>query len=164
MNDDKMSFEQWMNIICNALVVLIQNDLHHFNTNFEQKKILFTYDIHDVYLVKSFYDLNPIEEQVYSAQQIWRSKSRACEKVISQQKKRWTRSNQVMVKGIIPGNRSITNMKQNEFDIVGNDQKNQLSFMKYFSPSMRAIIQARLDNIEQRTQQIIKFIHASSQE
>ncbi|CAF4379341.1 unnamed protein product, partial [Rotaria sordida] len=73
-------------------------------------------------------------------------------------------SNQVMVKGIIPGNRSIINMKQNEFDIDGSDQKNQLSSMKCFSHSMRAIIQARLDNIEQRAQQIIKFIHASSQE
>ncbi|CAF1346317.1 unnamed protein product [Rotaria sordida] len=72
-------------------------------------------------------------------------------------------SNQVMVKGIIPGNRSIINMKQNEFDIDGNDQKNQLSSMKCFYPSMRAIIQARLDNIEQRAQQIIKFIHAWSQ-
>ncbi|CAF1383884.1 unnamed protein product [Rotaria sordida] len=163
MNDDKISFEQWMNIICNALFVLMQNDLHHFNTNFEQKKILFTYDINDANLVKSFYDLNPIEEQVYSTQQIWRSKLRACEKVISQQKKRWSMSDQVMVKGIIPGNRSITNMKQNEFDNDGNDQKNQLLYMECFPPSMRAIIQARLDNIEQRAQQIIKFIHASSQ-
>ncbi|CAF4248542.1 unnamed protein product, partial [Rotaria sordida] len=77
MNDDKISFEQWMKIICNALVVLMQNDLHHFNTNFEQKKILFTYDINDAHLVKSFYDLNPIEEQLYSTQQIWRSKLRA---------------------------------------------------------------------------------------
>ncbi|CAF1541542.1 unnamed protein product [Rotaria sordida] len=142
----------------------MQNDLHHSNTNFEQKKILFTYNINDANLVKSFYDLNPIEEQVYSTQQIWRSKLRACEKVISQQKKRWSMSDQVMVKGIISGNHSITNMKQNEFDIDGNDQKNQLSSMKRFSPSMRAIIQARLDNIEQRAQQIIKFIHASSQE
>ncbi|CAF1396239.1 unnamed protein product [Rotaria sordida] len=164
MNDDKMSFEQWMNIIYNALVVLMQNDLHRFNTNFEQKKILFTYDIHDVHLVKSFYELSPIEEQVYSAQQIWRSKLRACEKVISQQKKRWSMSDQVMVKGIIPGTHSITNMKQNEFDIDGSDQKNQLSSMECFSHSMRAIIQACLDNIEQRAQQIIKFIHASSQE
>ncbi|CAF4380218.1 unnamed protein product [Rotaria sordida] len=64
LNDDKISSEQWMNIICNALVVLMQNDLHHFNTNFEQKKILFMYDINDAHLVKSFYDLNPIEEQV----------------------------------------------------------------------------------------------------
>ncbi|CAF1379408.1 unnamed protein product [Rotaria sordida] len=164
MNDDKMSFEQWINIICDALVVLMQNDLHHFNTNFEQKKILFTYDINDAHLVKSFYDLNPIEAQVYSTQQIWRSKLRACEKVISQQTKRWSMSDQVLVKGIIPGNRSITNMKQNEFDIDGNNQKNQLLSMECFPPSMRAIIQARLDNIEQRAQQIIKFIHASSQE
>ncbi|CAF1527539.1 unnamed protein product [Rotaria sordida] len=163
MNDDKMSFEQWMNIICNALVVLMQNDLHHFNTNFEQKKILFTYDINDANRVKPFYDLNPIEKQVYSTQQIWRSKLRACEKVISQQNKRWSRSNQVIVKGIIPGNHSIINMKQNEFDNYGNDQENRLLSMKCFSPSMRAIIQARLDNIEQRAQQIIKFIHASSQ-
>ncbi|CAF1565062.1 unnamed protein product, partial [Rotaria sordida] len=148
MNDDKISFEQWMNIICNALFVLMQNDLHHFNTNFEQKKILFTYDINDGNLVKSFYDLNPIEEQVYSTQQIWRSKLRACEKVISQQKKRWSMSDQVMVKGVIPGNRSITNMKQNEFDNDGNDQKNQLLYMECFPPSMRAIIQDRLDNIE----------------
>ncbi|CAF4369620.1 unnamed protein product, partial [Rotaria sordida] len=101
---------------------------------------------------------------VYSTQQIWRSKLRACEKGISQQKKRWSMSDQVMVKGIIPGNRSITNMKQNEFDNDGNDQKNQLSSMKCFSHSMRAIIQARLDNIEQRAQQIIIFIHASSEE
>ncbi|CAF1266343.1 unnamed protein product [Rotaria sordida] len=101
--------------------------------------------------------------QVYSTQQIRRSKLRACEKIISQQKKRWSMNDQVMVKGIILGNRSITNMKQNEFDIDGNDQKNQLLSMECFPPSMRAIIQARLDNIEQHAQQIIKFIHASSQ-
>ena len=53
--------------------------------------------------------------------------------------------------------------------IVGADdhyhpqkQQHQLSTAHSFLSSMRAIIEARLINIEQRSQQIMKFMHASS--
>lgn len=42
-------------------------------------------------------------------------------------------------------------------------QNHQLfSSMEAFDPSIRTIVEARLQNIEQRTQQIIKFINESS--
>ncbi|CAF4721944.1 unnamed protein product [Rotaria sp. Silwood1] len=72
--DNNMTFEQSINIIQNPLLLLIEKDLHSFRTNFEQKIILLSYDINDAHLVKSFYDLNPIQEQMECAQQIWRSK------------------------------------------------------------------------------------------
>jgi len=56
--------DQFMNIISNALVIVVENSLYYFRTNFEQKKILLHYDMNDSDLVKSFYDLNPTEEQV----------------------------------------------------------------------------------------------------
>jgi hypothetical protein len=57
--------EQCINIISNALVIVVENSLYYFRTNFEQKKILLYYDMNDAFLVKSFYDLNPTEEQVF---------------------------------------------------------------------------------------------------
>jgi len=61
---NKMCFEHKMNIIFNALVVLIRSGLHRFHTNFQQKKILLQFDINDAHIVKSFYDFNPSKEQV----------------------------------------------------------------------------------------------------
>ncbi|CAF2924790.1 unnamed protein product [Rotaria sp. Silwood2] len=161
--NNKLPFEQSINIIHNALLVLIQKDLHCFSTNFEQKKILLSYDINYAHLVKSFYDLNPIQEQIDSVQSIWRSKLKACKKIITQQKKQSSMSDQVMVQRIIQGNSSIIKTTQHKLDIDGTNQENQLSSMEYFASSIRAIIKARLNNIEQRTQQIIKFIYASTQ-
>ncbi|CAF3759549.1 unnamed protein product [Rotaria sp. Silwood1] len=161
--DNNMTFEQSINIIQNPLLLLIEKDLHSFRTNFEQKIILLSYDINDAHLVKSFYDLNPIQEQMESAQQIWRSKLKVCKKMIIQNKKYVSMTDQVNVKGIIQSSSSIINTRQHELDIDSKDQENQFISMEYFAPSMRAIIKARLDNIEQRAQQIIKFIDVSSQ-
>jgi hypothetical protein len=58
------SCEHPMSILFDALTVLVRNGLHHFLFNFQQKKILLNIDFHDVELVKSFYNLNPSEEQV----------------------------------------------------------------------------------------------------
>jgi hypothetical protein len=60
----KNSTDQSLKIIYNALAVALHNSLYYFHLNFEQKKILLNFDIHDAYLVKSFYDLNPTQEQV----------------------------------------------------------------------------------------------------
>lgn len=38
------------------------------------------------------------------------------------------------------------------------EQQGELLSMTYFSPSILRIIQARLENIEQRAQQLMKFI------
>jgi hypothetical protein len=59
------SVDHLMNIIFNALLIVTKNSLYYFYLNFQQKKILLNFDIKDAYLVKSFYDLNPTEEQVY---------------------------------------------------------------------------------------------------
>jgi hypothetical protein len=63
---NKTSIDHIMNIISQALSVLIQHDLHQLRTNYEHKKVLLKFDVNDVHLVKSFYDLNPTEEQVYT--------------------------------------------------------------------------------------------------
>jgi len=45
-----------LNNISKILHVLIQNSLHYFRLNFEQKTILLKFDIIDAHLVKTFYD------------------------------------------------------------------------------------------------------------
>jgi hypothetical protein len=57
--------DHFINVIFNALVIVVENSLYYFRTNFEQKKILLNFDINDGHLVKSFYDLNPTDEQVF---------------------------------------------------------------------------------------------------
>jgi hypothetical protein len=61
---DKTLIDQIMHMICDALKVMIENDLQNLHTQFEQKKILIQYDAYDVHLLKSFYDLHPREDQV----------------------------------------------------------------------------------------------------
>ena len=58
------SMDHSLQIIYNALGVVLHNSLYYFHTNFEQKKILLHFDIYDAYLVKLFYALNPTSEQV----------------------------------------------------------------------------------------------------
>ncbi len=60
----KTSMDDIMNIIFNAPLMVIKNSLYYLRLNFEQKKTLLNFDIKDAHLVKSFYDLNPTEEQV----------------------------------------------------------------------------------------------------
>lgn len=61
---DQTSMVHFINIISDALHILVDNNLYYLRINFEQKKILLNFDITDAYLVKSFYDLNLTEEQV----------------------------------------------------------------------------------------------------
>lgn len=58
------SIEYYMNILSIALTTLVQSNLQYLHTNFEQKKILWQFDINDICLVKAFYALNPTDEQV----------------------------------------------------------------------------------------------------
>ena len=53
-----------MEFVCQTLGILIRSDLHRLRSKFEQKQIILQLDVNDVYLVQSFYDLNPSEEQV----------------------------------------------------------------------------------------------------
>ena len=56
--------DHFLNVISKTLVILIENSLYYFRTNFEQKKILLNFDIVDAHLVKVFYDINPTRKQV----------------------------------------------------------------------------------------------------
>lgn len=61
---DQFFMVHFIDIITNALHNLIDNNLYYLRINFEQKKLLLNFDINDVHIVKSFYDLNPTETQV----------------------------------------------------------------------------------------------------
>ena len=54
-----------LEIIYHALSIVMYNSLYYLFINFEQKKTLLNFDVHDAYLVKSFYDLMPTKEQVF---------------------------------------------------------------------------------------------------
>ena len=56
--------DECMNILPTALNTLVEYNLQYLHTNFEQKKTLWQFNIDDMCLVKSFYDLNPTDEQV----------------------------------------------------------------------------------------------------
>ncbi|CAM4813315.1 unnamed protein product [Rotaria magnacalcarata] len=122
--ENKTCLIDFINVISNALVNLVENSLYYFRTNFEQKKILLNFDINDAHLVKSFYDLNPTEEQISSVQMIWRAK-----------------------------------IKSSYNGKIDRDQQNQSLSIESFISSMHTIIETRLTNIEQRAQQLMKFIH-----
>ena len=53
-----------IDIVMKTFTIILQNDLNPFHLHFEQKKLLVHFNFHDAYLVKSFYDLDPTEEQV----------------------------------------------------------------------------------------------------
>lgn len=61
----RISTNDMTHILFKSLNILIQNDLNPFHTHFQQKMILLKFDVKDVHLVKSFYDLNPTQEQVH---------------------------------------------------------------------------------------------------
>ncbi|CAF3885191.1 unnamed protein product, partial [Rotaria sp. Silwood1] len=94
----------------------------------------------DAYLVKSFYDLNPTQEQITTAQTIWRTKVKSCKRVIRQKKKHHSS----IMHSII-----MNTMEQ--------QQQQELLSIQSFNASMRTIIQARLLNIEQRAEQLMEF-------
>ncbi|CAF2021329.1 unnamed protein product, partial [Rotaria magnacalcarata] len=127
-----------IDIVFQALAIILRNDLNPFHVHFEQKKLLLHFNFHDAYLVKSFYDLNPTEKQIHLVQQIWRTKLNSCERLLREK-----------TKIIFPEYNSIVNMN--------------LLFVDDFVPVMFAIIEARLVTIEQRTQVIMEFINTSSQ-
>ncbi|CAF1261183.1 unnamed protein product [Rotaria sp. Silwood1] len=58
------SFDQTMNMIDEALTILLMKDLEKYVEYFQHKKLILNFDLNEVYLVKSFYDCNPTEEQV----------------------------------------------------------------------------------------------------
>ena len=60
----KLSLGHFECIIFDAMFSLVENSLYYFRINFEQKAVLLDFDIKDAHLIKSFYDLNPTEEQV----------------------------------------------------------------------------------------------------
>lgn len=62
--EDHTSLSETMHILSDAIMILVQRSLSYFRTNFEQKMLLLSYDLQAAHLVKSFYDLNPTEEQV----------------------------------------------------------------------------------------------------
>ncbi|CAF5179990.1 unnamed protein product [Rotaria magnacalcarata] len=126
-----------IDIVFQAFAIILRNDLNPFHIHFEQKKLLLHFNIHDAYLVKSFYHLNPTEKQIHLVQQIWRRKLNSCERLIREKTKR-----------TFQDTTTIVNM-------------NLLS-VDNFIPVMFAIIEARLATTEQRTQVIMEFINTSS--
>lgn len=61
---DQFFMVHFIDIINNTLRILVENKLYYFRISFEQKKILLHFDTTDAHLTKSFYDLNPTENQV----------------------------------------------------------------------------------------------------
>ncbi|CAF3650230.1 unnamed protein product [Adineta steineri] len=139
--DTKTAMDHSMNIIINALIILVQNSLSPFRTNFKQKKILLEFDIHDMHLVKSFYALNPTMEQISTIQKIWRAKLKLCQKTIRQKKK----------------NQSSSIIYHMTTENINLNQSNVSPLTQSLSPSMSNIIKARLENIEERTQRLLNF-------
>ncbi|CAF4324664.1 unnamed protein product [Rotaria magnacalcarata] len=133
-----MHMKDSIDIIFKTFGIILQNDLNPLHAHMEQRKLLVYLNIHDAYLVKSFYDLNPTEKQIHFVQQIWRTKSKSCERLLFEKMKR-----------IFQDNNTIVNM-------------NLLS-IEEFVPAMHAIIEARLVTIEQRQQVIMEFIKTPSQ-
>jgi hypothetical protein len=63
-SENKISQNHILQVIYNALDILVENSLYYFRLNFKQKTTLLKYDITAANLVKSFYELNPTDEQV----------------------------------------------------------------------------------------------------
>ena len=153
-NNNCMS--HFMNVISNALVIVVENSLYYFHTHFEEKKILLQYDMNDAYLVKSFYDLNHTEEQVfihYSLYFLILLFFHSFSILISTAQKIW-RTNLKFGKRAICQNEKIHSMLNNQITVerINFNQHNQLFLIEPFIPSMRIIIKARLTNMEQRAQ------------
>ncbi|CAF3411927.1 unnamed protein product [Rotaria socialis] len=140
---DQFFMVHFIDIITNTLRILVNNNLYYFRTNFEQKKILLHFDTTDAHLTKSFYDLNPTEKQISTVQNIWRAKLKSCKKERHQQKK---------------GNHMPLMMHDIKIQSVHDDQDNQLASIKSYASSMYMIVAARLRNIKQRTQEMMKFV------
>lgn len=60
----KISIDQTMHIISDALKVMLENHLQNLHQRFEQKKSLIQNDAYDIQLLKLFNDLCPTEDQV----------------------------------------------------------------------------------------------------
>lgn len=61
---DQTRLAEVAHLLWDGIMMLVQHSLFYFRTNFEQKRILLSYDLQAAHLVKSLYDLNPTEEQV----------------------------------------------------------------------------------------------------
>ncbi|CAF3928411.1 unnamed protein product [Rotaria magnacalcarata] len=76
---------------------------------------------------------------------IWRAKIKSCKRAIREKKK--------------TKNHSSSMMHQLTMEKIDRDQQNQSLSIESFISSMHTIIETRLTNIEQRAQQLMKFIH-----
>ncbi|CAF4530927.1 unnamed protein product, partial [Rotaria socialis] len=108
---------------------LVRQGQQRLRTMYEEQKLIFGFDHNDLHLVKSFYDLNPTKEQLIHVQKLWRSKVKACKRSIQQSH----------------DNSSLPN------------KSNTAVNPDFTSCHTRSIIEARLINIQQRTDQIIQF-------
>ncbi|CAF3049806.1 unnamed protein product [Rotaria socialis] len=118
-----------LNLLTTAIKELVHQGQQRLRTMYEEQKIIFGFDHNDLHLVKSFYDLNPTEEQLIHVQKLWRSKVKACKRSIQQ----------------CDDNSSLPNESNTD---VNPD---------FTTCHTRSIIEARLINIQQRTDQIIQF-------
>ncbi|CAF4660270.1 unnamed protein product [Rotaria sp. Silwood1] len=60
----ELSVHELINIIHDALSILVQKDFANYLSYFEHKKTMLYLDIHEVYHVKCFYECNPTEPQL----------------------------------------------------------------------------------------------------
>ncbi|CAF1279250.1 unnamed protein product [Rotaria sordida] len=139
---NKTALFSFMNVIANGLITLAENNLNYLRTNFEQKKILLNFDITNANLVKSFYDLNPTEEQIVIVRKTWRDQLNVCKKVIRQKKK----------------NSSSSIYQQIAWKNGAAVEQDPLLLNGLFSASMYQIIQDRLKNMKKRTKQLLGFV------
>ncbi|CAF1030084.1 unnamed protein product [Adineta steineri] len=134
---NNISMNHQMNLILDGILLIVKHSLYYFRLNFEQKRMLLNFDIKDVQLVKSFYDLNPTKDQISIVQKIWRTKANSCKRAIGQKKK----NHSSIMHPII-----LNRMKQE-----------QLIPIQPFTSPMSTIIESRLLNIEQRAERLITF-------
>ncbi|CAF1681629.1 unnamed protein product [Rotaria magnacalcarata] len=118
-----------LNHIDTAIREFVQQGQQRLRTMYGKQKLIFEFDHNDLRLVKSLYNLNPTNEQLLHVQKLWRSKVKACKRAIQQ----------------CHDNSSLHNQPNTE---VTTD---------FTTCHIRSIIEARLINIQQRTNQIIQF-------
>ncbi|CAF2063843.1 unnamed protein product, partial [Rotaria magnacalcarata] len=73
-----------LNVISTAIREFLHQGQQRLRTMYEEQKLVFVFDHNDLHLVKSFYDLNPTNEQLIHVQKLWRSKVKACKRAIQQ--------------------------------------------------------------------------------
>ncbi|CAF4772871.1 unnamed protein product [Rotaria magnacalcarata] len=118
-----------LNLIDTAIRQFVHQGQQRLRTMYGEQKLIFEFDHNDLRLVKSLYNLNPTNEQLLHVQKLWRSKVKACKRAIQQ----------------CHDNSSL------------HDQPNTEINTDFTTCHIRSIVEARLINIQQRTDQIIQF-------